>query len=85
MLSFDLLEISLHPFFFFTFLSMRLYQSYVHGRKVCELTRFNWGLIFVVFFLNHLFLVFPFNIRLFNNLNRLRSGFFLPFFFVIFS
>ena len=41
MLSFDLLEIILHPFFF-SFLSMRLYQSYVHGCKVCKLTRFNW-------------------------------------------
>jgi len=38
---FDLLGVSLQMFFFHVFLSMRLAQSYTHGREVCKLTRFN--------------------------------------------
>ena len=41
MFSFDLLGIGFQGFFFLVFFCMRLSQSYTHGRKVCELTRFN--------------------------------------------
>ena len=44
MYSFDLLGISF--WFFLVFFSMRLFQSYIHCCKVCNLTGFNWFFFF---------------------------------------
>jgi hypothetical protein len=44
MFSFDLLGISF--WFFLVFFSMRLFQSYIHCCKVCNLTKFNWVFFF---------------------------------------
>jgi hypothetical protein len=47
MFSFDLLGISF--WFFLVFFSMRLFQSYIHCCKVCNLTKFNWVFFFFQF------------------------------------
>jgi hypothetical protein len=43
--SFDLLEINFRTLFP-VFFCMRLSQSYIYGREVCELTWFNWVFLF---------------------------------------
>ena len=40
MFSFDLMEINLQTFFFPVFLSIRLFQSYIHYYRVYKLTQF---------------------------------------------
>jgi hypothetical protein len=68
MFSFDLLRIDLLTFFP-AFLSTRLSQSYIHDRRVCELTWFNC--FFCLFFFKFFFSVLSFNIRLFDSPNGL--------------
>ena len=65
-------------FFFPTFLSMRLSQSYAYDRGLCEFTWFN--MVLLLFFKNcFFFTVSFFNIWLFGNPDGLRSGSFTNF------
>jgi hypothetical protein len=50
MFSFDLMEINLQTFFFPVFLSIRLFQSYIHYYRVYKLTQFK------IFFLKKRFI-----------------------------